>query len=147
MANSTFSGPVRSQNGFQELVDGVWVPVGGGGGGVTLIPYTPGTNNYTLTGFTTPGDSATFAWAMHNPSGSDQLVIDSTVIPGTGGIIYVVTNVYPGDTPSDNSDFPTVQVFNDNAYTGIFTATYVGNIVFFSTNFAVIAIDATAFYL
>lgn len=37
MANSTFSGPVRSQNGFQELVDGVWVPVGGGGGGSAAV--------------------------------------------------------------------------------------------------------------
>jgi hypothetical protein len=37
MANTTFKGPVRSQNGFQELVDGEWVPVGGGGGSATLI--------------------------------------------------------------------------------------------------------------
>lgn len=33
MANSTFSGPVRSQNGFQEWDGSAWVPVGGGGGG------------------------------------------------------------------------------------------------------------------
>ena len=33
MGISTVSGPFRSQNGFQELVDGVWTPVGGGGGG------------------------------------------------------------------------------------------------------------------
>ena len=39
MANTTFKGPIRSQNGFQELVDGVWTPVGsgGGGGGGTMI--------------------------------------------------------------------------------------------------------------
>jgi len=36
MANSTFSGPVRSQNGFQELVDGVWTPIGGGGGAALI---------------------------------------------------------------------------------------------------------------
>jgi hypothetical protein len=45
MANSTFSGPVRSQNGFQELVDGVWTPLGGGGGGnvqgYTIVNSTP----------------------------------------------------------------------------------------------------------
>lgn len=40
MANSTFSGPVRSQNGFQELVDGVWTPVGGGGSGAGLVLVT-----------------------------------------------------------------------------------------------------------
>jgi hypothetical protein len=33
MGTSTVSGPFRSQNGFQELVNGVWTPVGGGGGG------------------------------------------------------------------------------------------------------------------
>ena len=33
MANSTFSGPVRSQNGFQEWNGTAWVPVAGGGGG------------------------------------------------------------------------------------------------------------------
>jgi hypothetical protein len=33
MGTSTVSGPFRSQNGFQELVNGEWVPVGGGGGG------------------------------------------------------------------------------------------------------------------
>lgn len=38
MANSTFSGPVRSQNGFQEWDGTAWVPVaGGGGGGNTVI--------------------------------------------------------------------------------------------------------------
>lgn len=33
MGTSTVSGPFRSQNGFQELVNGVWTPVGSGGGG------------------------------------------------------------------------------------------------------------------
>jgi len=33
MANTTFSGPVRSQNGFQEWDGTEWVPIGGGGGG------------------------------------------------------------------------------------------------------------------
>jgi hypothetical protein len=39
MGVSTVSGPFRSQNGFEELVNGVWVPVtgGGGGGGSTVI--------------------------------------------------------------------------------------------------------------
>jgi hypothetical protein len=51
MANTTFNGPVRSQNGFQELVDGVWTPVGGGGGGSApvVVFRTPGVQtNITL---------------------------------------------------------------------------------------------------
>jgi hypothetical protein len=46
MGTSTVSGPFRSQNGFQELVNGVWTPVGGGGGGggsiATVVPVTLG---------------------------------------------------------------------------------------------------------
>jgi hypothetical protein len=37
MANTTFSGPVRSQNGFQEWNGTAWVPVAGGGGSTTLV--------------------------------------------------------------------------------------------------------------
>ncbi len=37
MGISTVSGPFRSENGFQELVNGQWVPVAGGGGGATVI--------------------------------------------------------------------------------------------------------------
>ena len=36
MGTSTVSGPFRSQNGFQELVDGEWVPVSGGGSPLSL---------------------------------------------------------------------------------------------------------------
>lgn len=46
MGTSTVSGPFRSANGFQELVNGQWVPVagggGGGGGGGVLISLTEG---------------------------------------------------------------------------------------------------------
>lgn len=41
MANTTFNGPVRSQNGFEEWNGTAWVPVagggGGGGGGSTIV--------------------------------------------------------------------------------------------------------------
>ena len=43
MGTSTVSGPFRSANGFQELVNGVWTPVsggGGGGGGPVLVNLT-----------------------------------------------------------------------------------------------------------
>ena len=38
MGTSTVSGPFRSENGFQELVNGVWTPVSGGGGGGGFVP-------------------------------------------------------------------------------------------------------------
>ena len=47
MGTSTVSGPFRSQNGFQELVDGVWTPVGGGGS--TALIVAPGTTDLVFT--------------------------------------------------------------------------------------------------
>jgi hypothetical protein len=41
MANTTFSGPVRSQGGFQEWDGSTWVPIGGGGGGGTALTVAP----------------------------------------------------------------------------------------------------------
>lgn len=43
MANTTFKGPVRSQNGFQEWNGSAWVPVAGGGGGATILLTTDNT--------------------------------------------------------------------------------------------------------
>ena len=37
MANTTFKGPVRSQNGFLEWNGTAWVPVQGGGGGGVIV--------------------------------------------------------------------------------------------------------------
>ena len=57
MGTSTVSGPFRSENGFQELVDGVWTPVGGGGGGggaeVLILPRVA-TNTYFTIATTVP---------------------------------------------------------------------------------------------
>ena len=36
MAFTNFTGPVRSDEGFEQLVDGVWTPLGGGGGTVLI---------------------------------------------------------------------------------------------------------------
>jgi hypothetical protein len=41
MANTTFNGPVRSENGFQEWDGSAWVPVSGS---AIVIPYNTTTN-------------------------------------------------------------------------------------------------------
>jgi hypothetical protein len=65
MGTSTVSGPFRSQNGFQELVNGVWTPVGGGGGGYTFATlygeYGPNAsldNRYSDSFYTVSGPTA-----------------------------------------------------------------------------------------
>lgn len=67
MSNSTVSGPFRSENGFQELVGGVWVPVGGGGGGTVITVNTsnfPG--SYQLPSSAVVGDVITIKFV--NPT-------------------------------------------------------------------------------
>jgi hypothetical protein len=51
MSNSTFSGPVRSENGFlqQDPETGEWVPISGGGGGGGTEHLTGGTGAVVLT--------------------------------------------------------------------------------------------------
>jgi hypothetical protein len=61
MGTSTVSGPFRSQNGFQELVDGEWVPVSGGGSPLSLTttgtsgPATLVGNNLNIPNYATGG--------------------------------------------------------------------------------------------
>jgi hypothetical protein len=56
MANTTFKGPVRSENGFLEWNGSAWVPVqggGGGGGGTTFVDIT-NENSYTNDAYADP---------------------------------------------------------------------------------------------
>lgn len=46
MAYTNFTGPVRSDEGFEQLVNGVWTPVSGGGGGTTFVSLSS-ENKYT----------------------------------------------------------------------------------------------------
>jgi len=65
MGTSTVSGPFRSQNGFQELVDGEWVPVSGGGSPLSLTttgtsgPATLVGSNLNIPNYSTGGGSQT----------------------------------------------------------------------------------------
>lgn len=101
MANSTFSGPVRSQNGFQELVDGVWTPVGGGGSVVVLPPNTPtyvlplGTLGQVIT-IVMQNDTSVFPVTLNLsaetvPSGV-SLFTGFILVPGMGPQIQSVDN-------------------------------------------------------
>ena len=100
MGTSTVSGPFRSQNGFQELVNGVWTPVGGGGGGGGGIDYTP------------------FTW---NIGGNTEIVLPT---PTTAGQAWrYVSNLAgwtPGtsleisfSTPATNLGLGAINVFGD----------------------------------
>jgi hypothetical protein len=87
MGTSTVSGPFRSENGFQELVNGEWVPVASGGGIQTVIALPDQT---TALNFTEPGQSiivaglspdvATYTIDVAPLAGVDIWVVDGGVI-------------------------------------------------------------------
>jgi len=59
MGITTFSGPVRSDNGFQEWNGSEWVPVAGGGGGSSAIVLESG-QSYMIPPGVEPGTIFTF---------------------------------------------------------------------------------------
>jgi len=143
MANTTFKGPVRSENGFLEWNGSAWVPVqggGGGGGGVLIVPI-GGDETYTLN-FTEVGQMITVvaqgapgteagtiyldATAPGNPVSLqfDGTIIDSltTTLTGIGtNFPYTVGNLYGGG------------LFLQFVYTGTFETLY-GPIAYFKVN-------------
>jgi hypothetical protein len=134
MGTSTVSGPFRSQNGFQELVNGVWTPVGGGGGGgsVTVIPWTPGdVNVYALPAFTEVGQTAQFYWPFHESSlSSEYLVLTSEPIAGADVVFFVAVTVDTTNGVTQNAEGPTSIVVTDaTACNSFITATYGGTSV------------------
>lgn len=112
MANTTFNGPVRSENGFQELVDGVWTPVGGGGGGggtATMVPYNAFSVSITLpsSATATAGQKVAsyygeFVIGSYYPY---NLVINATANPAVDSSIIMTTT--SADPSSVTSVFPT----------------------------------------
>lgn len=106
MANTTFNGPVRSENGFQELVDGVWTTVGGGGGGggsSTAIVYTNPTDGSTVT-VTLPaptevGTMYTVASTLATTA-NGQITIEATLLPGQDAAVFVGVEIVPDNYAS-----------------------------------------------
>ena len=88
MANSTFSGPVRSENGFLEKDEaGNWVPVsgGGGGGGEPLaVPLRLATNRFdTVPALPIINISGQDLYEYYGTESSTITVKPSGVVPGT----------------------------------------------------------------
>ena len=119
MGITTFSGPVRSDNGFQEWNGSEWVPVAGGGGGggnVSIVPLpipASGTNTVTLPTPTQAGQVYfTFPTLDINsgPEGESVLAIEPSA-PGRGIVVagMVIAN---GVAPNDFFDGPTFGTLN-----------------------------------
>jgi hypothetical protein len=96
MGTSTVSGPFRSENGFEQLVDGEWVPVSGGGSSLSLTttgtsgPATLVGSNLNIPNYATGGGG-----------GSVTQYITTMGLPG-GGYAYLnlplPTTATVGDT-------------------------------------------------
>lgn len=139
MANSTFSGPVRSQNGFQEWDGTAWVPVAGGGGGNTLVylnnasaAFYGADNRYSTDGEQNPPTGATagtFVQLPEIPVGSSYEIINPTggssfdcwalKLPTIAGIDIAAfsNNAFQAALLGGTGSFP--------VYTGL--TTYLGN--------------------
>jgi hypothetical protein len=128
MGTSTVSGPFRSQNGFQELVNGVWTPVSGGGGGgsVTVIPFTPGIpNQYELPLFTEVGQTAQFYWPFHVNTGVESLELICPAFPGTFATFMVSVFVdYDGNY--QNAELSSDVVADADVCNSLITVSYGG---------------------
>lgn len=136
MANSTFSGPVRSQNGFQELVDGVWTPVGSGGGGgsaAVVVFRDPAVQTViTLPVPTEVGQVYNYLVPASVNGAGQKVIFVAPPVPGTSGsymtgitILYTFSGiVVQGGTSSSNN---AVEVFEQSEdYSAELLITYIG---------------------
>jgi hypothetical protein len=108
MANTTFKGPVRSQNGFLEWDGSAWVPVGGGGGGGSALIAVPnGTLNLVFTEIgqiitvvndrSVSSEGSGYIIDASCPLAAGQPIIDGRYISGVGPTFP--TLAYGGDFP------------------------------------------------
>jgi len=101
MANTTFKGPVRSQNGFQEWDGSAWVPIGGGGGSAVLAESD---GQIVTLPFTTPGQII----SVTNKAGSVG-TYTLAIAPIPGVTIYAVDGglfSYSGTFNGIGTSFP-----------------------------------------
>lgn len=125
MANTTFNGPVRSENGFQELVDGVWTPLGGGGGGGSVVVLPSDTDSYVLPGDATPGQVITILRGVDDNSPGVTLSITAPIPSGGGGYRFTGVTLYVGmGSPIQFVDNALLEVNTSSPYQ--FTFVYRG---------------------
>lgn len=87
MAYTNFTGPVRSDEGFEQLVDGVWTPVGSGGGG----------GGSTATMFTTPTDGSNVTVTLPAPTEAGTMyTVAGTLSLTPSGTVTIATTLLPG---------------------------------------------------
>lgn len=130
MANTTFKGPVRSQNGFQEWNGSAWVPVAGGGGGSAI--YVPnGTTQIILPVPTAPGQQINYVSQVDPVDNWPDITFTPSANPAVvGSAVYCtlirandVEDWYPGGPGSLIVDLY-------DSFNWTCTANYAGTIVF-----------------
>ena len=152
MGITTFSGPVRSDNGFQEWNGSEWVPVAGGGGGGSVIAASNDGSDYFVTidfaDFLTPvtvykpfgGGSFTITFTA---SGALAEAVTSTPVIALEGTLYTAGNLVGGTylNVSGNSiavtgssagpmmyaQFMATKVSNGSLFINVAGAGYLGN--------------------
>jgi hypothetical protein len=139
MANTTFKGPVRSENGFQEWDGSAWVPVaGGGGGGEVMIVPAAGGETYTLN-FTEVGQMITVVVRAIPGAELGTITLDATApgnptATGTYGIVIDAVTRLNEPSPTefpytlDFSSYP--NMFLQFVYTGTFETPYGTQAIF-----------------
>ncbi len=128
MANTTFKGPVRSQNGFLEWNGSAWVPVGGGGSTFVYLNnasfslYGSGDNRYSDNSSNNPPTGPTAGnivqlplidvgavYKITNPSGgnsTDCWALQLPSITGTDASVFGVTTLQSIQTYAGGPGYP-----------------------------------------
>jgi hypothetical protein len=113
MANSTFSGPVRSQNGFQEWNGTAWVPVAGGGGGTTFVDILS-ENSYTDDYYADPPTGPTAGTTIQLP------------VIGVGETYTVLVGGSGGGLQAWALQFPSIPGTDLTSYYGYYNVKSIG---------------------
>lgn len=125
MANTTFNGPVRSENGFEEWNGSAWVPIGGGSS-TTVYTRDGTTQTYTLAAPAAVGETYNIAFTYGDSTLGD-IQISLPAIAGADQT-YFVPQVTGLDTSGGAAFFVAAAAGNilaaGNGATAITSATF-----------------------